>query len=400
MISGVHFRPSCDDRAISPRLAMAVLLGVMAAFAPGCRSVGTDGPRQTKISVAEDPAIAKALALIRTKHGLPAMAGAIVTGDGRVAVGVTGVRKAGNGIAVTVDDQWHLGSDTKAMTAVVIARLVEQGRLSWDTKLADVFPELAPRFDPGYADVTVRMLLNHRAGLPRDLNWRAFGALGDLPEQRRLVVASAFAVRPAYELNSAVHYSNLGYVIAGAVIERVIGMTWEDAVRARVFEPLKMTAAGFGGTGTLGKIDQPWPHGPAATPADRNGPGVDNPAVMAPAGCVHCSMADWSRFVLDQLRGARGEMALLKPGTYGTLQTPPAGCDYAMGWGIVQRGWGGGTVLNHNGCNTLNFAVAWIAPRRDFAVLVCVNQGDAVAAKAADEAASELIGLWLRRNGH
>jgi CubicO group peptidase (beta-lactamase class C family) len=64
---------------------------------------------------------------IRSKYKLPALAGAIVTSRGLTAIGVTGVRKTGTDVAVTVDDTWHLGSDTKAMTAVLIGLVVEQG---------------------------------------------------------------------------------------------------------------------------------------------------------------------------------------------------------------------------------------------------------------------------------
>jgi hypothetical protein len=66
----------------------------------------------------------------------------------------------------------------------------------------------------------------------------------------------------------------------------------------------------------------------------------------------------------------------------------------ALGWGVTQRDWGGGTVLNHTGCNTMNFANVWIAPKKDFAILVCVNQGDNTAFKASDEAVATLIKLY------
>ena len=59
----------------------------------------------------------------------------------------------------------------------------------------------------------------------------------------------------------------------------------------------------------------------------------------------------------------------------------------------VERPWGEGTVLTHSGCNTMNFAVVWLAPKRDFAVLICCNQGDGEAAQACDRAAAALITL-------
>jgi CubicO group peptidase (beta-lactamase class C family) len=114
---------------------------------------------------------------------------------------------------------------------------------------------------------------------------------------------------------------------------------------------------------------------------------------MGPAGRVHSSIQDWAKFIQDQLRGARGEKALLKPETYQTLHTPPFAGDYALGWLSVNRGWGGGKVLTHAGDNTMNFATVWIAPKRDFAILVCINQSSPVGAKAADEAVGALMKL-------
>ena len=95
---------------------------------------------------------------------------------------------------------------------------------------------------------------------------------------------------------------------------------------------------------------------------------MDNFEVMGPAGTLHCSIADWAKFIADQLCGAEGKPALLKPETYTKLHTatPPEG-DYALGWMIRDRGWGGGKVLSHSGSNTMNYAIVWVAPKRNFA---------------------------------
>jgi len=115
--------------------------------------------------------------------------------------------------------------------------------------------------------------------------------------------------------------------------------------------------------------------------------------VLTPAGRVHCTIQDWGKFIADQLRGARGEPALLQAASYQKLHTPPFGGEYALGWIVVERDWGGGKVLNHAGDNTMNFANVWVAPRRDFAILVCVNQSGDTAFQASDEAVSSLIKL-------
>jgi CubicO group peptidase (beta-lactamase class C family) len=120
------------------------------------------------------------------KYDLPALAGAIVTSKGLSAVGAVGVRKYGTDTPVTINDQFHLGSDTKAMTATMLATVVEEGKLSWNTTLEQVFPELAPKMDPAYRKVTLEQLLAHRAGFT-DESWpqgKTFKDMHELPGTR------------------------------------------------------------------------------------------------------------------------------------------------------------------------------------------------------------------------
>jgi len=106
------------------------------------------------------------LASARAKHPVPAIA-ALIMKDGRVvAEAAVGVRALGRPEPVSMDDRWHLGSDTKAFTSTMIARLVEQGIMGFDDTLAASFPGFAAEMDPEYRKVTVRQLLSHTAGLP------------------------------------------------------------------------------------------------------------------------------------------------------------------------------------------------------------------------------------------
>ena len=318
---------------------------------------------------------------IRQKHGVPALGVALMTSNGVVTSAVTGTRKAGTDVAATIDDRWHLGSDTKAMTAVIMATFVERGTLTWETTLGEVFTELAAGFPSDFRAITVTQLLSHHAGLPANLAWRQIAQSAPaLPEQRLNALKIAATTKLTSPPGTKYEYSNLGFALAGAIAERVGGKPWEELMREIVFKPLGMTNCGFGGVGTPGTIDQPWPHTADGKPTASNGPAVDNAAVLGPAGTVHCSIADWSKFIADQLRGARGTGALLKTDTYKALHTPRFGGNYAFGWGITSRVWAGGTVLQHSGSNTMNFCVVWVAPLRDVAVLAVTNQaGDAAA---------------------
>ncbi len=322
------------------------------------------------------------------ESNVPALAGAIVTSDGLVSFGVAGVRKRGSRAPARPNDLWHLGSDTKAMTATLIAKLVEQGKLSWDTKLADVFTQDDVQLHADFRDVTVLHLLSHYSGLPANLELRDY--LGEDPvAERRRAVAQELAKPPASKPGSKFEYSNLGYIIAGAIVEKLTGKSWQENMREHVFEPLEMTSVGFGGTGTPGKLDQPWSHTSDGKPVPGNGPAVDNPPVMGPAGRVHCTIQDWSKYIADLLRGTNGKQALLPNTSYQTLITPPFEGEYALGWGTANRDWAGGTALQHSGSNTMNYATVWVAPKRDFAILSCTNQGEGHA--ACDAAVGALI---------
>jgi CubicO group peptidase (beta-lactamase class C family) len=345
---------------------------------------------------------------IRQKYDLPALAGAIVTSKGLVASGAVGDRKYGTDTPVTIDDQFHLGSDTKAMTATMLATLVEEGVISWDTTLEQVFPGMASTMNPAYKRVTLEQLLAHRAGFSDD-SWPHGKTFDDMQrlsgtprEQREAYVAMVLSEPPVNAPGSTFLYSNRSYAVAGAMAERVANDSWESLMQKRIFTPLGMQSCGFGAMGTPGqtdpnKIDEPWQHKLVLTlhQAIEPGPLADNPPVIGPAGTVHCSVVDWGKFITAHLRGEQGRSGILKPETFKRLHTPSFGGEYASGWIVVDRPWAGGRALNHAGSNTQNYAVVWMAPAKDFAVLVMTNQGDTF--NACDAAASALIGRFTRK---
>jgi len=383
-------------RALGRGFAAGVVVGLVLG---GCLVLAVNRVRSRRTTApgphcaVGDEAVTAVLEPIRRKYRVPAIAAAVVTSEGVSAVGAVGVRKAGTDVAVTLEDRWHIGSDTKAMTATLVASLVEAGKLGWDDTLEELLPELAGEMRADVRGITLKHLLAHRAGLPANLNWGDIATKGTVREQRWHVLTELVGSKPLSTPGEKYAYSNAGYVLVGAVLERLLDQSWEEMIRERLFAPLGMTSVGFGGTGTPGKLDQPWGHTAAGKPVPGNGPGVDNPPVIGPAGRVHCTVQDWAKFIVDQLRGAQDKEALLSRESYHVLHTPPFGGEYALGWIVVQRGWGEGTVLNHCGCNTMNYANVWIAPRKDFAVLICINQGDQTAFKATDECASALIRL-------
>ena len=207
--------------------------------------------------------------------------------------------------------------------------------------------------------------------------------------QRLQMVREALTLPPESMPGTRYTYSNMGFVIAGAMLERITGEEWETLMTRELFEPLGMTASGFGTPGKNGSPDQPWGHD-GRTPI-APGPNGDNPQALGPAGTVHTTLQDWTRFVAVHLAGAQGEGGLLDADTFEKLHTPAAGFEYALGWGVGTRNWAGGRVLQHAGSNTLWYAVVWIAPERNFAIIIATNQGGDDAADGTDRAAAALI---------
>ena len=184
-------------------------------------------------------------------------------------------------------------------------------------------------------------------------------------------------------------YSNVGYALAGLMAEQVTGESWEVLMRRRLFEPLGMDSAGFGTPGGPDRVEQPWGHhvsGNEIKPTQQ-----DNAPALGPAGTVHCTIPDWAKFAALHLRGAQKKAKLLKPATFRALHTPAQDGEYAGGWNVLERSWAGGRTLMHNGSNTSWYATIWIAPARDFAILIATNQGGAAAAAACEQAVEKLI---------
>ena len=339
---------------------------------------------------------------IRKKYDLPALA-LVVVKDGKICErDAVGVRKFGDSTPVTTNDVFHIGSCTKSMTATFAAMLIEEGKLRWDTTIAEVFPELKGKMDKQYERVTVEQLLHHRGGVPGappSAAWmRAWQEKGTPTQQRREFIEAVLAQPPEAAPGTKMIYSNQGYAIVGAMLEKISGKDYETLITEKLFKPLHMDTAGFGPPGTIDKMDEPWGHVKRlmmTIPVQE-----DNPPAISPAGRVHCSLDDLARFVMFHLRP--GTNGLLKAETVARLHALPKGINaadpaesYACGWVVLQRGWAGGAALMHNGSNTMWYIVMWLAPEKNFAVIAATNIAGPDAEKACDDAATVMIEKWL-----
>lgn len=350
------------------------LARMMAAVVAACLALSTpvlaqQAPASVDNAAALNTLLDEAMA---ENPGVPAMA-VLVIRDGAVAEqAVRGVRASDTAVPALIDDRWHIGSDAKAMTATMIARLVERGVLSWSTPLKSMLPGTAMR--PEYEDVTLADLLSHRAGL-RDLDDTADATLLEaafvdtrpLPVQRLAFAATALNEAPIGPARGESVYSNSGYVIAAVVAEQATGKSFEQLMQDEVFHPLGMTVAYAPSEPgqILGHLDG----------LPLTGLRADNPPLIAPAGAVKLSMADWARFAIDQMAGEKGRSSLLPAASYIALHTPQGDTSAALGWG-VRKTWPAESpvrLLMHAGSNGHWNALIALSPDQDGGVLIVAN---------------------------
>ncbi|WP_122464891.1 serine hydrolase domain-containing protein [Brevundimonas lutea] len=323
------------------------------------------------------PGMAGALDRARAAADAPAMGAIVVDRDGVVWSDVAGVRRRGGDAMVTLGDRWHLGSNTKAMTALTYARLVEAGGAAWDTPLAQLFPVIS--VDPAWAGMTLEPFMAHRAGLldAGHLDGWFATARADprsLTEQRLALIDRALSA-PPNGTPGQYAYGNLNYMLVGAAIEQITGRPAETAIAEQVFQPLGLLSAGWGAP----PDPAPWGHRNLfgqLIPMDPASPGADNPLALGPAGTAHMSLADYGGWLRVFLGG--GPQGFVSEGSLARLARPwpDAASTYALGWGVAPRApWAGaGPGLAHEGSNTMWRCAALVAPARGLAAAVIANR--------------------------
>ncbi len=303
----------------------------------------------------------------------PGLFAAIIDEQGVRAIGAEGIRRQGHPEAVSIGDILRIGSETKAMTSTMLATLVEDGTFvnGWNTTIADVFPELLASIHQDYHSVTVSELVRMRSGIARNpSNWNAYSNNPDLVEQRYNILRDNLANAPAGAVGDHL-YSNLSYMVAGAMAEKLTGKSWETLMEERLFTPLGMTTVVYGPqTSQTNGIASTWGHRP-----DGSGGWIpvqfDEAATGAPAGSnLHMSIQDWAQFI--SLWFTNKEPAILNRRALNELSTPHSG-NYAAGWNVHRHNWAGGTILVHAGSSGNWQAMVWIAPERGLAYVALAN---------------------------
>ena len=315
------------------------------------------------------------------KHGIPGISMAMIQDGKIVEVTVAGVRQIDVKDPIQVNDRFHIGSITKSMTATLIGKLIEEGKLKLSTTLRDIFPKM--KMLEAYESVTVEQLLTHTAGLPgyltvSDEEEATLLALPGNPSQQRLAFAKLVLMQePATNPGTAFAYSNAGYALLGTITEEVTGKSWKQQLEKVIFQPLNMKTAGTDWPKTAERMDQPAGHFGALN--DLTPQRIDEyplGAYIEPAGDVHASMQDLARYALAHLKGLRGEDGILKSETFKMLHTVKDNRNYAAGWFVNTLD--GKAVHEHPGSAGSFMALMMIEPEANRGVVIAANAGGLV----------------------
>lgn len=335
---------------------------------------------------------------VQLQYNMPAMAAVVVKSGEIKAIGVTGVRQIYGKDKVQLSDRFHLGSTTKAITAHWAAALVESELITWETKILDIFPHWKDDALKVYHEVTLSDLLCHRGKIQPFTSANDLASMPDFsgsPLEKRMAFAKwLLKQNPAKVGNqSGYEYSNAGYTIAAAMLEKVSESSWEEAIIQDILTPMGINANI--GWPTDYDPDQPYGHH-SITPLDSNLRAVtarnmfQMADVIAPSGDLSMSIEDYAKFIQAHLQGVRGKDNFLKATTYEYVHYGRE--SYAMGWTRLLNN--GVNISTHDGSAGTFYSHTSILKEKDLAIAIFVNASNIYATKAAYTLKKRLLELF------
>lgn len=311
------------------------------------------------------------------RHRVPAASLAVLA-DGEVTSLATGVLHRGTGVQATPDALFQIGSITKVYTTTLLMQLVADGKLELDTRVAEVLPDFRVADAEVARQVTVQHLLTHTSGIDGDL-FTDTGRGDDCLERYVRECAGAAQIHP---LDATLSYCNLGFVVAGRMVEVLTGQVWDTVLRERLLEPLGLTH-----TATLPEdvLRFRAAMGHQADPGEQPEPAPvwGLPRSVGPAGVINARAADvvaFARMHLDGGRAPDGTQVLPTelveamsrplvdvPNPYGLAD------HWGLGWFVCD--WDGRSVYGHDGSTVGQNAFLRIDPGSGVAVALLTNGG-------------------------
>jgi CubicO group peptidase (beta-lactamase class C family) len=323
------------------------------------------------------------LSLMAT-YGVPGAALALIQDGHVVLTKGYGFRDLASHLPVTEHTLFNIGSITKSFTSVDIAQLVDQGRLDLDRPVAQYVPELRLSDRRVTRTVTLRQLLSHTSGLPRHDDWFA-----TVPASRQQILRDMVKIPVSAEPGTRFQYCNQNYVLAGYVLERVTGQSWEAYTRSHIFAPLGMRTASFGPLGLEHAQDRAQPYWPdvwlGETPVPWTNNGLQALQALGPAGSIDASIDDMAQYAVFHLGdGTASGQQLISPHMLAEMHRPQITLApgpltrhmaYGLGWSLEE--YRGVRLVSHGGEITGFSANVTLVPADKAGVVILTNAHDA-----------------------
>lgn len=233
---------------------------------------------------------------------VPGIAVAIVKDDKVIHAQGYGMRSVKTGLPVDAFTLFGIASNTKAFTAAALGILVDEGKLSWDSKVNDIIPEFRLYNPYVTEEFTIRDMLTHRSGLGLGAGDLMFWpGPNDFTTQE--IIHNLRYLKQTSGFRTKYDYDNLMYMVAGEVVKRVSGISWEDFIETRIMKPLNMTgsAASYKRLKDYSNVIDPHvPVNGVITVVERHEMDASNSA-----GGIYSNITDMSKWVIMHMNDGR-----------------------------------------------------------------------------------------------
>ena len=321
---------------------------------------------------------------------IPGLALGIVYKDQLIYAKGYGYRDLNNKLPVNGKTLFPIGSNTKLFTATTACILVEEKKLSLDKPIRNYMPLLNFSNDELNAKITLRDMLSHRTGLPRyDGIWVAS------PFTRKEAVDKVVYMKPQLGFREGYIYNNMMFMAAGAVMETVTGMSWEEIIRKRIFQPLQMNASCFTNEEMM-KFEN-FAYGyyePDSTNKLQSLSFETQSDALGPAGFIKSNIEDMSHWMIAQLNGGKykGQQVIPEPAIKQTL-IPNNIVDKEGKWdelsnslyglGRAMQTYKGYKITTHSGGIDGYYSNLTFIPSENIAIFLVHNSVPAVSVRSA-----------------
>jgi CubicO group peptidase (beta-lactamase class C family) len=308
---------------------------------------------------------------------VPGLAIAVIQNNEIIKLKAYGTRDIASGLPVTLDTQFMICSLTKSFTAAGLGLLVDEQKLDWNTRIRDVLPDFELEDPQSSEQLTVHDVLTHQSGLPRhDRIWSP-----PCPRSRADMLKAMRYLQPSKALREAWQYNNLGYLVAGAVAERISAQSWEAFTTERLLRPLGFTKFGFSLSELEASGDHAHPHPIEAGRAYR---GRQWPIHTTPAGGINASIADMAKWLgLLLSKGRANGVQLLSQDVVEQMMAPQvfegdSGFSeigaYHYGLGLSCWQYRGERVVSHTGASLGWGTMMSMMPDHQAGVVILTNR--------------------------